>query len=74
MESAQKDYDEAVANLNAALAGPDALTVAAKQAALEVAQAEQLLSAMWEIVVAFVDLCRELGLLSAASVAIDGRK
>ncbi len=40
VKTAQEGYDQAVANLNAALAGPDKLKVADKQAALEVAQAD----------------------------------
>lgn len=40
VRNAQQDYDQAVANLNAALAGPDALKVQTKQAAVEVAEAD----------------------------------
>ena len=36
----QTDYDQAVANLNAALAGPDALTLKAAEAAVAVAEAD----------------------------------
>jgi len=40
VRNARQDYDQAVANLNAALAGPDALKVQTTQAAVEVAEAD----------------------------------